>query len=108
MHLARAIANVLIFREDNPVEFSGSLEPDFVGSILRETVIMDYDGSANFAEGGSNLQSSEGTVQEEDCRLRQLRQPVRSGLLLGCRGICGHSRGLAPRLTHQPCIFQRR
>ena len=104
---SRAIANPIIFGENDP---SASLyfgKPDLISGILQKVIIVDFDRSSCCTQGIRYVLRAKVAVKKEDQRLMQLRGRVRTGSLLRSRSGCGHNRPLTPQSTLQLCSVAR-
>jgi hypothetical protein len=75
------MADPLVLGDDDPRASTSFMQPDFVGSILREVIGVDLDLGADRAQGLRNRVAPEVAVDEEDGSgpLTRRRGSTRSG-----------------------------
>ena len=100
--LNRTVAKMLVFSQYNPSAFACFGQPHLVLCVLREMVVMKFDLRSGVTKRVRNNAAAEGTVNEEDQRLRQ-RGQVQRGLLLRLVRARSHSPGLVRQSIRPLC-----
>ena len=64
-------ANSRVLGEQWPAAFANVSKPNFIGSVLLEMVVVDFDGNSRLAQGVRNDLRAERPIDEEVVRLTQ-------------------------------------